>query len=516
MPFGGPGCSVVGGNCVGALSNEHVVVVEILSDWVLVIVVALGLLGLLGLGEALRAAGMKAAHTRRLVHSGVAGTAAGLPLLFGRPLPVYGLAMLFVVVNAAAKWGGWWQSIHKVRPNSWGTVTMPLALIVAVAGTWSVTPDRIVALQAAFLVLAVADPLAAWAGQRYGTRRLRSGVTLLGSTSFFVSTALIVGGLLAGAEGWDLGRAADAALLVAGAGTAVEGIGRWGLDNLGIVLAVLLVLVPLHEGMVTAGTLRAAGITGTVFGAAAYGTRVLTGRGAVGGGLFAATLVGGGGVVWVVPALTFFVLSSALSQLPDRASTDGTEQHESRRTLRQVFANGGVAWALLAGVVLAPVSADALQMGGYLGFLGALAAAAADTWATELGTRYAGRPWSLRTLRRAAPGTSGAVSVIGTGGAVAGAVTIVGAAYASGAPPMSAGRAVIVVGAGLVGMMADSLLGATLQARYYDPEANALVERPVKADAVPARGWAGVDNEVVNLCGTTVGAAVAMGGILIG
>lgn len=488
-----------------------------MSDWTLLPVAGLGLFGLLGVAEVLRGMGVDTDHTRRFVHSSVALAVVGFPLVFRDPLPVYVLALLFVGVNFVARSARWWRSIHEARARSWGTVTMPLALIIGLAGTWSVAADRIVIFQAAFSVLAIADPLAAWTGQRYGGGSFQSGATVLGSTVFFGGAVVILGGVLLGIGEWSMLRACGTAVLAAGTVTVVEGVSRWGLDNLGIVLAVLLILVPLYDGTATIGDLLAAGGAGVVFGVATYWMRSLTGVGAVAGGLFAASLVGLGGTMWVVPGLAFFVLSSALSVLPNGEEAAMGEQENEGRTLRQVLANGGVAWALLAVGTLASTSAPALQTGCYLGFLGALAAAAADTWATELGTRYAvGRPWSLCSLRPVPSGRSGAVSFVGTVGALLGATSIVGAAYVGGAPVIAVGHAVQIVGGGVLGMMVDSLLGATVQARYRDPGSQTLVERPVEPEATPSWGWAGVDNEVVNLCGTAAGAIGSVGMFLLG
>jgi len=86
------------------------------------------------------------------------------------------------------------------------------------------------------------------------------------------------------------------------------------------------------------------------------------------GGAAAALLVGGAtlwGVGWrgLVLLLAFFVSASLVTQRDAR-----------QRTARQVLANGGV-------------PAVAALLGAWPVFAGALAAAAADTWATEIGAR---------------------------------------------------------------------------------------------------------------------------------
>ena len=139
---------------------------------------------------------------------------------------------------------------------------------------------------------------------------------------------------------------------------------------------------------------------------------------------------------------------------------------------------------------------------------------AADTWATELGRRSPSPPWSLRDGRRVPAGTSGAVSVVGTSAALLGAASVVGAALLTNGPlarPL-VGNAALLVGAGMVGMFADSLAGAFLQAQYRAPSSEALVETPPSDGAAPVRGWAGIGNNAVNFIGTAVGALVAVAG----
>jgi uncharacterized protein (TIGR00297 family) len=339
------------------------------------------------------------------------------------------------------------------------------------------------------------------------------GATLVGSGVFFLGALGLTGTGLLVLGAWPPGRAVAGAFFVAMGATASEAIGRRGWDNFSVVVAVLLVLVPLHERSGAASQIGFALPVGVVFGAAAYASRTLTAAGAVGGGLFAAALVGLGGWAWALPGFIFFGLSSGLSVLNEgrsRAPLQGAAT--GGRRLRQVLANGGMAWLLLSVYAVLPSLGGTWGTASYVGFLGALAAAAADTWATEIGEMDRSRPWSLRWGERVQTGRSGAVSLVGTVGAVCGAASVVGAAaLVDGAlGPAPWGRAVVVVGAGLSGMTVDSLAGAFLQAQYRDPETDRVVERPPTPDAVPARGWAGINNEVVNVAGTSAGALVAL------
>jgi uncharacterized membrane protein len=176
-----------------------------------------------------------------------------------------------------------------------------------------------------------------------------------------------------------------------------------------------------------------------------------------------------------------------------------------------------------------------LAVAGWRGspaFLGALATAGADTWATELGLLASRPPRLVTTLHPVAPGTSGGVTPEGTLAALAGALTV-GAAWGAarvlggrgggGRGGVTPSRALLLTGAtGTAGALADSLLGATVQAAYWCPACGEPVETPVHPrcgrEAALVRGRRGVDNDVVNALATGTGAilGVLLEGLLWG
>jgi uncharacterized protein (TIGR00297 family) len=247
------------------------------------------------------------------------------------------------------------------------------------------------------------------------------------------------------------------------------------------------------------------------FAAAAWRAGFLTASGALAAGLLAWGVLALGGWAWAAPGLTFFVLSSLLSRWGRRRKAVASRLAEkgARRDAGQVAANGGVAGLLLAAHALWPHPAL------YWGFVGAFAAAAADTWGTEVGTYY-GRPTrSVLTGRRVPPGTSGGVSVPGTAASLLGAAVVFGSAlpfaspFPGGAPEAAVG--LLVAGGALAGAFLDSFLGATVQARYRLPEGT-LTERR-EHDGLPlplAAGVPWVTNDRVNLACTAAGAAVPL------
>lgn len=235
---------------------------------------------------------------------------------------------------------------------------------------------------------------------------------------------------------------------------------------------------------------------------AAAGVSTLAWRaGALSGtGAAAATVVGAAalGFAGLGPALTMvlsFVSSAVLSALPGRGE-------RGRRGARQVLANGSV-----AAIVAAAGGAFALAD---LAFLGALAAATADTWATEIGVRFGGTPRSVLTLRPRPSGSSGAVSAAGTAAAAAGALAVALAGrWWVGGPWIAS-----VTLAGLFGAMMDSVLGDGLQAAYHCPDCGASPEVARHAGCVGRAtrhaGLPGLDNDIVNWITTMVGAAGAV------
>jgi len=199
------------------------------------------------------------------------------------------------------------------------------------------------------------------------------------------------------------------------------------------------------------------------------------------------------------------VFSSALSRVGRRrkAAAEARAQKGSRRDAGQVMANGGVGMALL-GVSFVYGARDPLLWA----FVGSFAAAAADTWGTEIGTLVGGRTRRLGVGPEVPPGTSGGMSWGGTVGGALGALSV-GIPAAIWTLNTSAVGLLALVGVGLAASGLDSALGATLQARFRLPDGS-LTERPeAEGVALPlAAGVRWLDNDGVNAACTLVGGAL--------
>lgn len=218
--------------------------------------------------------------------------------------------------------------------------------------------------------------------------------------------------------------------------------------------------------------------------------RWLTPRGLVAACAVGVAVTWGLGWPGLVVLAAFFLSGSLLTQLAERSGP--------RRTAKQVLANGGVA-------------ALAALLGSWPGAAGAIAAAAADTWATEIGAFSPIPPRLVTSWRRVTRGTSGGITLLGTVGGVAGAALIAALAVSLSPRGTAPGFRVLAV-AGVTGMLADSLLGATLQGKYECPACDARFERGNTVCHEPVRLTSGrrwLDNDAVNFAATVVGALAA-------
>jgi uncharacterized protein (TIGR00297 family) len=193
----------------------------------------------------------------------------------------------------------------------------------------------------------------------------------------------------------------------------------------------------------------------------------------------------------------------------------GVKRHRSRTVLPEVRAR--TAWQVLAnGGLFALASIGWGIFGSWQAGLfafGALAASTADTWATEIGMALKAAPRSVLTWRRVVPGTSGGVSAYGSAAMIIGAFVMALCAVASFTVPFDIPRLEAVFAGGVLGALADSLLGASVQSRRWCDECAEWTERRVHTCGYRSHHRTGlrwVDNDMVNLLATLVGGVTAV------
>lgn len=274
-------------------------------------------------------------------------------------------------------------------------------------------------------------------------------------------------------------------------------------------------------------------------GVVAYRRKALS-RSGIAGAIITGTLTFGlGGFASGFLLVVFFVTSSLLSQYKAqrKATVAAMFDKGGQRDLGQALANGGAAalFAACSGIALLAGASPSIVMAALAAVIGALAAASADTWATELGVLSRTTPRLITHWRqRVETGASGGITTTGLLAAAGGALCI-GITYVlivllasllnlnrpdlqvilTNVPindiRQSAWLAPLALVSGFCGSLFDSLLGATLQAMYFSERRQKLTERPVEHDGVRnhmVRGRKWITNDWVNFASTFAGALI--------
>jgi phytol kinase len=202
----------------------------------------------IALGELLRRIGRRRAEfTRKFIHIGVGMWVVGTVLLF----ETWYMALLppatFVIINALSYWRGSIKAMELEGKGNLGTIYFPIAFAGVIYYFWS----QPVLMVASLMPMTWGDAMAAVLGERYGhyryaiARRTRS---LEGSVAMFfwswvtTSLALFVMPYLLGKPliNWLLAFLQGAA--VALVCTLVEALSPWGIDNLTVPAAAVLIM----------------------------------------------------------------------------------------------------------------------------------------------------------------------------------------------------------------------------------------------------------------------------------
>ena len=211
----------------------------------------------------------------------------------------------------------------------------------------------------------------------------------------------------------------------------------------------------------------------------------------------------------MLPLIGFFVLSSILSKISDKQSKENIISSKgSQRDIVQVYGNGGIPLIFTIAWYLGNYSTDWL----YWAFLASLASATADTWESEIGSFSKHLPVNIITWERVPKGFSGGISILGTSGGLIGSILIVSIAVLMHFIEWNILLIGLIIVAGFLGSVIDSLLGASIQAKFKCVVCGKTTERishcHEKTTHVSGILW--LDNDWVNVAGSLSGGLIFM------
>jgi uncharacterized protein (TIGR00297 family) len=260
---------------------------------------------------------------------------------------------------------------------------------------------------------------------------------------------------------------------------------------------------------------------GLIIGWLGQRLRYLTRRGWLGVTVTIAITFWAGGWVWGVGISTFYLTALLWTyyRSSDKQPVLAHSASGQPQDMDQVIARAG--WAVLLAVCYACVAPHLILFAAYIGVL---ATASADLWATQLGVLSTIRPRLLTSGRRVAPGVAGGISLLGLIAALMGAwsqglLALLATSLRSSFEhtPRDMPLIFLPIAAtlgGLAGCLTDSLLGATAQGIFYCEACDAYCETRQHVcgnTAQQIRGWAWLTNEGVDFVSSLVGAAVTAG-----
>ena len=455
---------------------------------------------MLGIAAFLKKRGVSSEICRKLVHIMVSNWIILALLMIESTIFVIIVPACFVVLNFLSYRKGLFKGIEREEDNTPGTVWYAVSLLVLCLAGWSLDMPWIAAC--GILAMGYGDGLAALVGVKWGRRAFPApyhAKTLEGAVIAMLFSGLSVGIVCAVFAPEIALAAAFCSGVIA---MAAELYSPRGLDNLTLPICVFAVVLLLVKFPASVGVFTCLGITLLVLIAAFWGGAVSL------SGLHAATLVGVliyifGGWLSYSALGAFFLLGSLVSRLGKAKKTGPTGLHQRKgpRGMAQVIANAGPALLMVLAYYIS--GWEAFLLAGIVSF----GAATADTFSSEIGMLSNAQPVCVLTFRKIEKGLSGGTTPLGLCGGALGASIIAVLAL----PRFGWEGFTTVLLLGTLGSLIDSVLGATLQAKYSLPDGGMTERKILEGSPLPmARGVPWINNDIVNFLSPLVCAVISV------
>lgn len=251
------------------------------------------------------------------------------------------------------------------------------------------------------------------------------------------------------------------------------------------------------EGIMTLASLISIFVVGSI----GYSKGTVDRSGLISGILVGSLFLLTGGYVAVIILLTFFLVGSIFTKYKYsyKERIKAAEPKGGARGWRNVFSN--LFFPSLA-LLLHYINANYTYL---VAFLSSISCSLADTLASELGPLDRRGPWMITNLRKVPHGTSGAISIIGTFSSLLGSFIIPLEALTFGMADLTTFILSSILG--FFSSMFDSLLGATLQARFLCEHDGSVVEDTSSCynGVIHLSGLPWINNHSVNIISTGFG-----------
>ncbi|MBK8847336.1 MAG: DUF92 domain-containing protein [Bacteroidetes bacterium] len=435
---------------------------------------------------------------RKLLHISAITSCAVAPLIIANHIVFVCIVASFTIILFFAVRKKLFQ-LDQAHHRSWGIFFFVLAFLILIV---LCHPHSNYLIFYPMIIMAWSDSVAGLVGIKFSKKYFQpisEKKSLLGCLAFFSTSCLIFGlsKLFPGRFpviplSQDVAYFISAVIIIGLMLTLCEAVSTRGSDNLSVPLVAAILMHLLFENKTSSPIVQYwfAMMLAVLFAAAAYRYKLLSLSGSLTALALAFFVFGIGGLAWSVPILLFFVSGSLASKLNKKSGVSSDAKSKRPRDYIQVICNGGV------GLVCIWCYGITANTDWYLVYLVSIAVSTADTLSSEIGIYMRRQTVHIINFKKLPTGVSGGVSLPGTLAAAVGAACIaaVGVFYLS---TNYAKAFVLITTLGFAGSIADSIIGACLQAKYMHTDTVSDVPQHPGDKLISGMRW--MTNDMVNI-----------------